>query len=417
MQSGYHALMTTTPPGSLGANLQTIRKRQNISLRAIERASGLTSGYLSQLERGEVSQPTPTSLARVADAYGVDLASVMEWAGYASGDRHSLSPEQTLALKYLGDNPTEREVEAIRAVLDVLRADRRSFSVPHLIDRPMHEAEVGLVRQLALALLREADALGHVPTPLDELTGVARLVYAGEIELSLAERKSLVRKLGRTMLDRILAGLEGMINFRSREIWLKPDLVVVRRRFVHAHELGHNILPVHRQLAYLDDRGTLSPAVQETCEREANQAAIELLAQGPRLVAEADDTPLVARSVEQLAGRFEISLQATARRISEDSAKRRCTITRYRGAAGKLMPPHVYPSNTFAATDLPTIEQGRLDEAAREALAAGAPVEVSGQDASQRESRLVVSAIDTPRARIAVVEARSSRPVFRRHRA
>ncbi len=44
---------------------------------------------------------------------------LMQWAGYVEAT-DGLSPNQALALKYLGDDVSEEELEAIRAALDVL---------------------------------------------------------------------------------------------------------------------------------------------------------------------------------------------------------------------------------------------------------------------------------------------------------
>lgn len=329
--------MVEPPKSQLGTHLRELRKQRGLSLRHIERRSKINSGYLSQLERGEVAQPTPSTLQRLAEAYELPLAELMAMAGYQVRES-KMSPTQARAMKYIGD-PSAEEVEAIRAVLEVLRK-RSAFSSASAIDLPLAPPEVSIIREHAVALLREADA-ATFPTPLDDLMSVAKLVHAGEISLSLDERRSLRTRLG-VRYEHVLRKLQGLIAFDSREVWLAPDLVVVRKRFVHAHEIGHHILPAHRQIAYLDDWATLSSDVRDACEREANQAAIELLAQGDRLRAVADDSPFGQRIVCSLAQQAQISLQATARRLAEESQKPCATIMIYTAGA-----PHVYTSERF----------------------------------------------------------------------
>jgi hypothetical protein len=88
--------------------------------------------------------------------------------------------------------------------------------------------------------------------------------------------------------------------------------------------------------------------VHDLYERQANQAAIELLSQGDSLRQEADDSTLSMDVIDTLATRYEISMQATARRIVEET-KQECALAvsfRLRGS-GHLMPHHLYCSSSF----------------------------------------------------------------------
>jgi transcriptional regulator with XRE-family HTH domain len=390
---------------SLGARLREYREQQGQSLRQIERRAGINSGYLSQLERGEVSQPTPSMLQRLAIAYELPVSTLMSWAGYTMKDPE-LTPQQARALSLLGPDASDEEVQAIDAVLKVLRKRRATFAAPSPLDRPLLPAEAKLIRDYAAALLREADAVGTFPTPLDDLMAVGKLVYAGEITLTPREHKSLLRRLG-SALDRVLKDVQGLISFGSKEIWLADDLHPRKRRFVQAHEIGHHILPIHREIAYLDNWETMDSGLRDACEREANQAAIELLAQGDGLRKMADDSKFGRQLVEGLSGYAAISLQATARHLAEQSHRPVCTIIHYRGGAtGKLMDPHVYPSASFeqrfrwAAGRLPTDE---AKAALRQAAATYTSRELDTTDVKDRPVRLRCEAINTPYALIGLV--------------
>lgn len=387
----------------LGAKLRELRERQDISMREIERQTGINSGYLSQLERGDVSQPGPSMLNRLAEAYGVPPETLLSWAGYGAPST-TLTPAQALALKHLGDNPSPEEVEAIRAVLNVLRRKRATFSAPHHLDLPLQDAEKLLIRKYALAVLREADALGETPTPLDQLMDVAKLVYAGEITLTLEEKRSLRERLGGAF-DRVISSVEGLISFNNKEIWLKPDLHPNRKVFVQAHEIGHHILPLHKHVAYLDNRDTMHASLRDACEREANQAAIELLAQGDALRKYVDDSPVSRIALEDASVRFGISLQAAARYIGEESRQECCTLIYFRGG-DKLMAPHLYASASFEARFRwvgGRCPRADVAVALREAAVAYAPRFILHSDVKDQAQELRCEAISTPRALIGIV--------------
>lgn len=329
--------MAGAPKPHLGSRLRSLREQRGKSLREIERVSSINSGYLSQLERGAVAQPTPSMIQRLSEAYDVPLPELMSWAGYSMPES-KMTPSQARALKYIGD-PSDEEVEAIRAVLDVLRK-RSGFDPARSLDLTLSQPEVTIIRDHAMALLREA-GVDAFPTPLDDLMAVAKLVEAGEISLSLHEKRSLRARLG-DRWEHALRKLQGLIAFDSGEVWLDPDLVLVKKRFVHAHEIGHHILPAHREIAYLDNWQSLASDVRDACEREANQASIELLAQGDRLRAIGDDSRFGRVIVTSLASSAQISLQATARRLAEESHKPCAAAVIYQYGA-----PHVYTSESF----------------------------------------------------------------------
>jgi transcriptional regulator with XRE-family HTH domain len=396
----------------LGANLRELRNKRGLSLRELERRSGINNAYLSQLERGDVAQPMPSMLGRLAEAYEVPVETLMGWAGYAVSPK-ALTRPQAKALNYFAD-ASDEEVEALRAILEVLRSRGATFAAPHPTDRVLAPEETKVIRDLSVALLREAGALGTFPTPLDELMGVAKLVLAGEIILTPGEKRSLLRRFG-SHLDRAMRHMHGMLSYEQNAIWLASDLHLNKKRFVHAHELGHHILPLHRQLAYLDNWETMDGDLRDACEREANQAAIEILAQGDRLREMADDSRLGVGLLERLSRQSEISLQATARRISEDSKRLRCAVISYRGGqSGKLMPPHFYPSASFErrfrwlAGRAPLAE---LSAALHQAAVAADSVALIVSDVGGRAVELRCETLETPYARIGLVRKPAAKPV------
>lgn len=388
---------------SLGDRLRALRETQERSLREVAAKAGINHGYLSQLERGEVAEPAPSMLHKVAAGYDVPFAVLMQWAGYVEPSEGGLSANQAIALKLLGDDVSEDELEAIRAVIEVLRNRRSTLGPGDELDGLLTLTERKTIRNHALALLRKADALGTFPTPLEQVVEVADLAAAGEITLDPDEKRKLWSTFG-SLLDKALDLLQGAIHRRSREIWVQPDLHEMKRRFVVAHEIGHDILPWQRELAYLDDDLRLRENVRVKFEREANQAAIELLAQGDALRSEADDSRLTAALLSDLSDKYGISLQAIARRITEDSRREAAAAIRFRGRGGGVGPYHVYCSQAFearfgwAVSTLPPEARSALRDAAGNLN----PVDFSSLDLSSSFVELAVETITTPYAQISL---------------
>lgn len=386
---------------TLGDRLRALRESEGWSLREVATKAGVNHGYLSQLERGDVSQPGPAMLHKLAQGYGESFLTLMRWAGYVEADESGLTGNQRRALSYLGDDVSDEELTAIKAVLGVLRTKRATMTprAPSL-DGELAPDERKEIRARMLMLLRRADALGMVPTPLEQVMDVAKLVAAGEVTLEPEERRQLRRMFG-SLVDVVMERLQGVVHFRSRELWVSPDLHVLRKRFVTAHEIGHDALPWQRDvIAYLDDEERLRPDVRLAYERQANQAAIELLAQGDTLRKEADDSRLTVVLLSQLSAKYQISMQAISRRIVEESRHDVALVIRFRGTSGRLGPHHVYCSETFSrrfgwgSSDIP-VEAKR---AGREAVGDFGNATFHVPDLASTFVAMDAEAIDTPRA-------------------
>ena len=395
----------------LGERLRELREAHGWSLREVASRAGVNHGYLSQLERGEVAQPAPSMLHKLADGYDVPFVVLMRWAGYVE-DAPDLTANQAIALSYMGD-VSDDELTAIRAVIDAIRKRGATFAdEAQRLDGYLSPRDREQIRRHTHALLRRADALGLIPTPLDQVLDVAKLVAAGEIVLEEHERRQLRRVFG-SLVDVAISKVQGMIHFRAREIWVSPGLHELRKRFVTAHEIGHHVLPWQRDvIAYLDDEQRLRPDVRVGFEREANQAAIELLAQGDRLRREADDSRLSIELISALSARYQVSLQATARRLVEETKRDAALGMRFRGRGGRLGPYHVYCSASFderfgwCGGSLPLDAKA----AVRDAFSGTGESAWSTTDLAGRFAEIGVETINTPYALLALfVPSKSSR--------
>jgi hypothetical protein len=172
---------------------------------------------------------------------------------------------------------------------------------------------------IAEEVLREAGAFGTVPTPLDaviESQGLARVEDAeAKVEAFLSSLPEDTAGTG----ERALSKLQGILDRREGQIWVSRDNDIVNaEKFPTAHEIGHDAIEWHGvNQSYLDDEETLSPAIRERFEREANFFAGELLFQGTEFRDRALSRRVSLSSALALAEKYETTYQSTAWRYAE----------------------------------------------------------------------------------------------------
>lgn len=335
--------------GEFGNKLREARESAGASMRDAARRADLNSGYLSQLEKGRITYPSPSILQKVAIGYDLRFEDVMMWAGYVAESAEPVTPNQAVALSTVSalGEPSQEELATLRAIVDLLQSKRSpSYSPPSDL---LLDAETNAeIRRHAIALLREASALGKRPTPLEDIREAARLVMSGEITLDASDRRSLIEKFGgwvHTAFER----LQGTFDYRTSAIWVAPDLHEMKRRFVISHEIGHAILPAHNKtFAYVDDFTCLPPVARGLLEREANQAAVEILFQGGQATDEFDDSAPTMDGIIETSVHFGASIISTARFVAETSRRPIAIAIAHRGAHGGLNRTHLYTSPSFA---------------------------------------------------------------------
>lgn len=65
--------------------LKTARESVALSLRAVEKRTGISNAYLSQLENGRTTNPSPHVLAKLSRVYAISYSDLMLAAGYSEG--------------------------------------------------------------------------------------------------------------------------------------------------------------------------------------------------------------------------------------------------------------------------------------------------------------------------------------------
>jgi len=110
---------------TLAAYLFNVRTAKRMTLRDVEEATDreVSNAYLSQLEHGRISKPSPNILHSLSEAYAVPYDLLMEKAGYisASSDRKEGAKHGRVAT-FANENLTSTEEEELLKYLAFLRS-------------------------------------------------------------------------------------------------------------------------------------------------------------------------------------------------------------------------------------------------------------------------------------------------------
>jgi transcriptional regulator with XRE-family HTH domain len=111
--------------GNIGDALRRIRLLAGKTLRDVERETGVSNAYLSQLENGSTKNPSPQILFKLSASLGVPYESLMELAGHlrptANAKQHPSAIQAALMSAKLNPEEEARVAEFIA----FLRAQRR----------------------------------------------------------------------------------------------------------------------------------------------------------------------------------------------------------------------------------------------------------------------------------------------------
>ncbi|MCH7809742.1 MAG: helix-turn-helix transcriptional regulator [Chloroflexi bacterium] len=99
----------------LGDRIRKLRDQRELTQGQLAQSSSVSQGYLSQLENGEVKNPSAAVLLRVAQAVNVDPDDLFEAAGYptvrtlrATYERYESTIDDEL-LSYLASLPRDKQ--------------------------------------------------------------------------------------------------------------------------------------------------------------------------------------------------------------------------------------------------------------------------------------------------------------------
>lgn len=127
-KSAYLTAVINGEPGvveRLSKELKDLREVKGLSLREVERKTGISNAYLSQLERGDAENPTPEKLQKLARCYEVPYVDLMRAAGYlsesADGGPADLSRFQ---IALMGADLTKAEQEQVLNFIKFLKSQK-----------------------------------------------------------------------------------------------------------------------------------------------------------------------------------------------------------------------------------------------------------------------------------------------------
>src|SRR5262245_56673595 len=111
---------------TLGGVLKRARARNRLSLREVERRTGVRSGHLSQIETDTIARPEMAILWDLAAVYGLDFEELLTLAGYTGARRSGAQRQRmTVALRAMDQLTPAEQNEALRymAALKARRDD------------------------------------------------------------------------------------------------------------------------------------------------------------------------------------------------------------------------------------------------------------------------------------------------------
>jgi transcriptional regulator with XRE-family HTH domain len=107
----------------LGSFLASARNAAGKSLRTIERETGISNAYLSQLETGKIKTPAPQNLYKLAEIYRLPYELLMELAGFPVPNNSGSAPAEGVAARI--GRVTQEEEEALVEYLQFIRSRKR----------------------------------------------------------------------------------------------------------------------------------------------------------------------------------------------------------------------------------------------------------------------------------------------------
>lgn len=176
--------------------------------------------------------------------------------------------------------------------------------------------------KVARFLLKDSNAWGKFPTPVDSILQCAELKVDEGVDLSKVDSGFWSPKLD--VLKSAIRKVLGATTPCNKTIYLDLTQNLGRQQFIKLHETGHNVLSWQNRLmqCFQDNQKSLDPSAKRIFEREASCFASVALFQLERFNEEALRLPLALKSAMSLADRFGSSYHAAIGHYVQLSPKR-----------------------------------------------------------------------------------------------
>ena len=112
---------------TLSERLKQLRKIRQMTLRDVEDKTGISNGYLNQLEQGKIKEPSPHILQKLAGVYGIRYEALLQLAGYLSltSDKKVHDKRAAGVAFSLTQDLTSEEEEELLKYLEFMRDKNR----------------------------------------------------------------------------------------------------------------------------------------------------------------------------------------------------------------------------------------------------------------------------------------------------
>ena len=175
------------------------------------------------------------------------------------------------------------------------------------------------ISKYARKTLRSAEAVGKLPTPVDELLEAARV---GNLKIDEDVKESFSARLTgptKQAFNTMWQKIRGIADIRKRVTYVDENTSQPRILFTKGHELAHQVLPWHRlDPGYFDDDKILMGNTEELFDAEANFFSAEIIFQGDNFTRMVRDYTVGFETIFHLAQSHGASRHATAWRYIEE---------------------------------------------------------------------------------------------------
>lgn len=107
--------------------LRRLRETKRLSLRQVEKKTGVSNAYLSQIENGKIGEPSPHILHKLSEVYDTSYNDLMKLAGYIKeekGEKINKKIISDVAFKAM-DELSDDEKEAVLEYIEFIRRKRK----------------------------------------------------------------------------------------------------------------------------------------------------------------------------------------------------------------------------------------------------------------------------------------------------
>jgi hypothetical protein len=186
-------------------------------------------------------------------------------------------------------------------------------------------------RDIHARITRVLTDLGNPEPPLSlpsvrELLRLDLKYYSTDNTTYVQELAHKLRVAGKQVLARPMILFDAIKKAKLCALWV-PDskrilidetVPSLKHRWIEAHEIGHSIIPWHREFLFGDDEFTLDPDCHAMIEAEANYGAARLLFLQDKFGTEAREMELSFSSIKSLSTRYGNTITSTLWRIVEE---------------------------------------------------------------------------------------------------